>query len=387
MAEPTTPADPAIEPSAVRAARKDQHLALAGDQARAGARRNEFDDVELIHHALAGIDVASVSTATRIAGRTWPMPFYINGMTGGTDTTARVNRDLAIAARETGIAMGVGSMSVALDHPETAAGFTVIREENPDGFVMANLGAGRSARDALAAVELISADALQLHVNVVQETVMPEGGRDFSAWPEEIREIIETVPVPVVVKEVGFGLSRRTLTHLGTLGAAYADVSGTGGTDFVRIENDRRDGRDFAYLNGFGQSAVTSLLDAPDAAERPELLASGGVRTPLDVIRALALGARAVGVAGTFLRPVLDGGADALIPVITLWQEHVRQLQAMLGAATPADLPRTDLLLRGRVGEYCTLRGIDAAAFTRRSETLPTAAAGHAAETEPERTA
>ena len=296
------------------------------------------------------------------------MPFYINGMTGGTETTAHVNRELAVAARETGIAMGVGSMSVALDHPETADGFTVIRRENPDGFVMANLGAGRTAQDALRAVELIDADALQIHVNAVQETVMPEGGRDFSRWPELIGEIIETVPVPVVIKEVGFGLSRRTLARLGRLGAAYADVSGTGGTDFLRIENDRRPERDFSYLSGFGQSAVTSLLDAPDAAHRPELLASGGVRDPLDVIKALALGARAVGVAGTFLRSVLDGGAEELVPVITSWQQHTRQLQAMLAAATPAELERTDVLLRGRVGEYCTLRGLDAASYARRRE-------------------
>src|SRR5690625_5612612 len=107
--------------------------------------------------------------------------------------------------------IGSGSVSVALDEPDTAAGFTVIREENPHGFVMANLGAGRSAQDAVRAVDLLGADALQLHLNAVQETVMPEGSRDFSTWARSVEQIVAACPVPVIVKEVGFGLSRRTL--------------------------------------------------------------------------------------------------------------------------------------------------------------------------------
>ncbi|KAB1657954.1 type 2 isopentenyl-diphosphate Delta-isomerase [Pseudoclavibacter chungangensis] len=350
--------------------RKDEHLALAAEQAREGAPRNDFDELAFVHHALDGGDADDVRLDVRLGELRWPAPLYINGMTGGTATTARVNRQLAIAARETGLPVASGSMSIALDHPQTAHGFRVLREENPDGFVMANLGAGRSPDDALRAVELVDADALQIHVNAVQETVMPEGDRDFSGWARSIERIVAVVPVPVIVKEVGFGLSGRTQRTLTELGVRIADVSGRGGTDFVRIENDRRPLRDYASLVGFGQSAVQSLLDAP--AESPlVLLASGGVRSPLDVAKALALGARAVGVAGGFLTAATEGGAPELVPLIERWLEQLRQLCALLGADSPEDLARTDLLVRGRLREDCELLGIDPAAYARRRDARP----------------
>src|SRR5690606_10293612 len=140
----------------------------------------------------------------------------------------------------------------------------------------------------------------------------------------------------------------ETLVRLAKLGITVADVSGRGGTDFLRIENARHDSErasdDFSMLTGFGQSALACLLDAPATA--PALLASGGVRNPFDVVKALAAGARAVGVAGSFLEPVLEGGAPALITVIERWRSHTTAVLALLGARRIADLERTDLLVR-----------------------------------------
>jgi len=350
--------------------RKDQHVDLADAQQQESPVRNDFDDVRFMHHALAGIDRDRVSLTTSFAGISWPVPLYVNGMTGGSTRTGEINRSLAIAARETGIPIATGSMSVALREPDMIGTFRVMRDENPDGFVCANLSADATPDDAARVVDLLKADALQVHLNAVQETVMPEGSRDFSAWPDNIAAIVDRLEVPVIVKEVGFGLSRATLERLGDLGVAVADVSGSGGTDFARIENARRSENDYAFMAGWGQSAVCSLLDAADAAAGgiPALVASGGVRTPLDVVRALALGAHAVGVSGVFLHSVLRGGEEALITRIRAWLEQIAQLQALLGASTPAALMHTDLLLRGGVREFCELRGIDAAAFSRRSE-------------------
>ena len=171
--------------------------------------------------------------------------------------------------------------------------------------------------------------------------------------------------VPVIVKEVGFGLSRQTVTWLREAGVAVADVGGRGGTNFARIENSRRAGGDYAYLEGWGQSTVSCLLDAP--GDFPTLLASGGVRNPLDVLKALALGAKGVGVAGTFLALAVDGGVDALVTEINRWKEHLAQLMATVGAPTVPALTGTDLLVRGSVREFCELRGIDAAALSARS--------------------
>ncbi len=360
------------ESPAVRAARKDDHVELATEQRAHAPGHRDFDEVEFLHHALDGIDAADVDLSVTVDRWRWNAPFYINGMTGGTQQTGIINRELAIAARETGLAMACGSVSIALDAPGDQTiqrGFTVIREENPDGFVMANLGVGRPADDALRAVDLLSADALQVHLNAVQETVMPEGGRDFSSWQRSLETLIAASPVPVVVKEVGFGLSRRTLERIVELGASVADVSGTGGTDFLRIEDARRSGPQgsYAMLAGFGQSAMACLLDAP--ANGPELLASGGVRNPFDVVKALAAGAKAVGVAGTFLETVRTGGAELLVPLVRQWQEQTTALLALLGSPSPAQLTSTDMLVRGRLAEYCLLRGIDAAGLARRSST------------------
>ncbi|MCI1749231.1 MAG: type 2 isopentenyl-diphosphate Delta-isomerase [Acidipropionibacterium sp.] len=363
--------------------RKEDHVRLAvvqwsGSRSRRGgghpgdtdSRSNEFDELEFLHHALGAVPLEQVDLGVELAGRRLDSPFYINGMTGGTEHTGHINQQLAIAACETGLAMGCGSASIALDDPSSADGFRVIRRENPDGLVMANIGVGRSAADAVRAVELLEADVLQVHVNAVQETVMPEGAPDFADWLGGIERIVAAVEVPVLVKEVGFGLSSRTLRQLAGIGVRYADVSGRGGTDFLRIENDRRPEADYGYLTGFGQSAPACLLDAgqlgPD--ERPELLASGGVRNPLDILKCLALGAGSVGVAGAFLDAVVDGGAESLIDLIRTWQSHTRELSALLGARDVARLRRTDILVRGRLEEYCRLRGIDAGSYSRRSE-------------------
>lgn len=345
--------------------RKDDHVRLVAEQHAGGPRANGFDDVTFVHHALGGIDAGTVELGVDVAGSTWTLPFYLNAMTGGSAATGQINRDLAIAARETGLAIASGSVSAALKDPSLESTFRVIREENPDGFVMANIGVERSPDDARRAVEILGADALQVHLNSVQETVMPEGSRAFSSWQASLEALLDAVDVPVIVKEVGFGLSARTLTQLGALGVAYADVSGSGGTDFARVENARRLGGEYAYLAGWGQSTVECLLDAP--ADAPTLLASGGVRNPLDVVRALALGARAVGVSGSFLKTVLDEGADGLVARIRDWTDQTRALLALLGAASPGELVETDLVVRGATAEYCRARGIDLTALSHRS--------------------
>lgn len=346
--------------------RKDDHVRLAAAQGRGQQQRSELDDIEFLHHALAGLDRSHVRLDASVGPWQWPVPIYLNGMTGGSPRTGRINRELAIAARETGLPIATGSMSVALAQPEALPSFLVIRQELPEGFVMANLGADRTADDARRVVDALAANALQVHVNTVQEIVMPEGGRDFAAWAGNLERIRAAVDVPVIVKEVGFGLSRRTLRLLHELGIELADVSGRGGTDFARIENERRELGDYAYLAGWGQSAAASLLDA--APPHPALLASGGVRTPLDVVRLLALGAQSVGIAGTFLRVVLDGGAPALVAELERWLAQLRDLLTVLGAAAPAELRHADVLVRGRLREYCRIRGIDSDALSRRSD-------------------
>lgn len=347
------------------ARRKDDHVRLASEQ-HAEPRAHDFDHVRPMNHPLAAGDRARVSLRT--AGRVldWPVPLYINGMTGGTEFTATINRALALAARETGVPIASGSTGILHRDPAAIPSFRVLRDLNPDGFVLANVNANLTPAQARRSVEILEADALQVHVNPAQEIVMPEGDRDFTRWSDGIAAIVAGAGVPVVVKEVGAGMSRGTVAQLRDLGVAAVDVSGRGGTDFTAIEAARRtDGR-LGYLAGWGQSAPEGLLDAA-SVDGVDLLASGGVRHPLDVVRALALGATAVGVAGGFLRLLLTEGEAALVARIASWLSEIGDIMTLLGAHAVADLRRTDLLVTGPLREFCELRGIDAAAYARRS--------------------
>ena len=345
--------------------RKDDHVRLAADQQRNQLGCNEFDDVFFVHHALAGIDRADVSLATRFGAVEWPVPLYINAMTGGSVKTGAINRDLAVVARETGVPVATGSMSPYFADPGVADTFAVMRRENPDGFIMANVNAGVSVDNARRAVDLLCADALQIHLNAAQEIVMPEGDRSFSAWPPRIEEIAAGVDVPVIVKEVGFGLSRETLLRLKDLGVHAADVGGRGGTNFAQVENSRRGDADYAFLHDWGQSTPACLLDA-HGVDIP-VLASGGVRNPLDVARALSLGAGATGASGVFLHTLLDSGVPALIEQIRTWLDQLTALMTILGSRTPAGLTRCDLLLGEHLRSFCVDRGIEIRRLSSRS--------------------
>lgn len=345
--------------------RKDEHVRHAVAQRHNEISNNDFDHVVFLHHALAGIDCADVALDTGVLASRWRAPLFINAMTGGSAGTGKINRALAIAARETGLPIASGSMSPYLRDRALAHTFDVLRRENPHGYVIANVNANTTAEQARRAVDLLSADALQIHLNAVQEIVMPEGDRKFAHWPEHIQQIVGSSQVPVIVKEVGFGLSRTTVEQLVRMGVSAADVGGRGGTNFARIENQRRRQPDCAFLSDWGQSTAACLLDDNTIAGI-ELLASGGIRSPLDVVRALALGARAVGVAGRFLEILVSQGTTALVDTIAMWLEQMCQIMALLGVRTPAELARTDLLLTGELETYCRLRGIDAGAYANR---------------------
>ncbi|MCU1641480.1 MAG: fni [Nocardia sp.] len=346
--------------------RKDDHVRHAVSQRRQDSGASDFDSVSFVHHALAGIDSQDVSLAVEFAGKSWETPLFVNAMTGGSTRTGEINRKLAIAARETGVPIASGSMSAFFRDPAVAGTYRVLRQENPHGFVMANVNATATVDQVDRAIDLLEADALQIHLNAVQEVVMPEGDRSFGSWPRQIEQIVAHSSVPVIVKEVGFGLSRQTVTWLRDAGVTVADVGGRGGTNFARIENDRRSTGDFDFLDSWGQSTPSCLLDCAGVTGI-DIAASGGIRSPIDMARALALGAKATGVAGAFLEIIVGRDEAALVETIGTWLGQLRQLLTVLGARTPADLAGCDLLITGDVATFCHLRGIDADSYAHRS--------------------
>lgn len=338
--------------------RKDAHLALADAQYNPRANSG-FDSVRFMPNALPQVALDEVDSSVRVFAEDascacsasansaflWRSPLYINAMTGGSANAQKINAQLARVAAKIGVAIASGSLSAALQNDALSDTFSVIRSENPRGFVMANVSAGTSQSDAMRAVDMLQANALQVHLNAAQELVMPEGDRDFRNWLKNIEQIVrscERVSVPVVVKETGCGMTARDVLRLRDVGVRAVDVSGRGGTNFVTIENARRSHSGYDYLADWGLTTVESLIDIRKCealkANPVEIFASGGVRTPLDVVRALALGASAVGVAGEFLHTLMHEGEDALAQQISDWQEQIRVIMALLGCKSVADL-------------------------------------------------
>ena len=339
--------------------RKDDHIKLACEQYNAHAESG-FEHVRFIPNALPQLALSDVDTSVSVFDEStkWDTPLYINAMTGGSKKGENINESLARVAAKTGLAMASGSLSAALKNPRLAGTFSVIRRFNPHGFVMANVSAGVSAEQAIKAVEILQANALQIHLNAAQELVMSEGDRDFSAWLNNIEGIVrelDSMKVPVVVKETGCGMSARDVLRLKNVGVRSVDVGGRGGTNFVAIENARRGRKSgYEFLDSWGLTTVESLLDIAQCDEilsdscdsaRMQVFASGGVRTPLDVVRSLRLGASAAGVAGEFLHTLINEGEDALVEQIESWKAQIRVIMALLGCKNIEDLRKNSRIL------------------------------------------
>ena len=339
--------------------RKDDHIEIAYRQYNAQAESG-FEHVRFIPNALPQLALNDVDTSVKVFDETtkWDTPLYINAMTGGSKKGENINESLARVAAKTGLAMASGSLSAALKNPRLAETFSVIRRFNPRGFVMANVSAGASAEQAIKAVEILQANALQIHLNAAQELVMSEGDRDFSAWLNNIEEIVsalDSMKVPVVVKETGCGMSARDVLRLQNVGVRAVDVGGRGGTNFVAIENARRGCESgYEFLDSWGLTTVESLIDIAQCDEilreqrdsaQMQVFASGGVRTPLDVVRSLRLGASAAGVAGEFLHTLISEGEDALVEQIESWKAQIRVIMALLGCKNIEDLRENSRIL------------------------------------------
>lgn len=336
--------------------RKDEHVSLA--KAFHKDRPSDFDHVHLIHRSFPQVTVDDISITSEMASLPLKTPFFINAMTGGSEKTKQINEQLATLARETSLAMATGSVSIALKDPSVQDSFTIVRKTNPTGMILANVGAGSSLEQAQRAIDLLEANALQIHVNAPQELVMPEGDRDFRYWLEDIAKIASTLSIPVIVKEVGFGMTRETIQQLIDCGITSIDVSGQGGTSFTQIENARRKNREFGYLDSYGLSTVQSLLEANEVPYPYEFIASGGIRQAYDIFKALSLGANAVGISGTILTHLLTKGLDETILLVQQWQSELTTLYAMTGSKTTAKTRTVPLYFTGSVREWCDARRI-----------------------------
>ncbi|PCF33805.1 type 2 isopentenyl-diphosphate Delta-isomerase [Staphylococcus delphini] len=319
-----------------REQRKNEHVRLA--LAQSDTLQSDFDRIQFVHHAIPEMDVEEVTLLPNFKALQMSHVLYINAMTGGSEWTAKTNEQLAQVAKATQIPMAVGSMHAALKNPAVRHSYAVAREQYPEGQIWANVSADVTLEEAQAAIEMIQANALQIHVNAPQELVMPEGNRQFKHWLSRISEIVKGVKVPVIVKEVGFGMSYDTIQQLIDVGVSFVDISGHGGTNFISIENERRQFKDMDYLKDWGQSTVVSLLEARNLSSRVHVLASGGVRHPLDAIKALRLGAEAVGMSRPILKMLHEEGVEATIEYVEDFKTQMAYIMTLLNAKNITEL-------------------------------------------------
>lgn len=301
--------------------RKADHIRInLEENVQFPALTNGFERYRLVHQALPELDLDEIDAGVPLLGRILHLPLLISSMTGGAAAAGAINRNLASAAQARGIAMGVGSQRAGIEEGQTADTFRV-RDVAPDILLLANLGAvqlnyGYTVDQCRQAVEMIEADALILHLNPLQEALQADGDRNWKGLLDKIEAICRTVGVPVVVKEVGWGISEASARRLAAAGVAVIDVAGAGGTSWSEVEYhrateeaQRRLARTFA---DWGLPTAESLLAAQRAAPGLPLIASGGMRNGIDAAKALALGASAVGIASPFLKAAAASPEEVL---------------------------------------------------------------------------
>lgn len=276
---------------------------------------NGFDRYYFVHEALPEIDRREVNVATTFLGKPLRAPLMIAPMTGGFESAAEINRNLAIAAQETGVAFSVGSQKVAVRNVELAASYRV-RDAAPDVLLMANVGAvelnnGFGLEEMKRVVEMIDADALCLHLNPLQEALKEDGSVNFAGLAEKIGRVAREMPVPVFVREVCNGISPRTAALLLEAGIAGIDVGGAGGTSWMIVEGiiakDENRKLIAESFQNFGIPTATSLVNVRQLNKTIPLIATGGVRSGKDVAKSLALGADLAAMAAPLLKPALVG--------------------------------------------------------------------------------
>ena len=324
--------------------RKDEHIKYA---LKYQSPYNSFDDIELIHHSLPDYDLSEIDLHTHFAGRDFEFPFYINAMTGGSEKGRAVNQKLAQIAQATGLVMVTGSYSAALKNPHDDS--YPSKEEFPELLLATNIGIDKPYELGLQTIHEMQPIFLQVHVNLMQELLMPEGEREFRQWKENLADYATKMPAPVILKEVGFGMDLKTIEMAHKLGIKTVDISGRGGTSFAYIENQREHNR--SYLDEWGQSTVQTLLNAQPMIDKIEILASGGVRHPLDIIKCLVLGAKAVGVSRAILELVEKYSVEEVITIINGWKDDLRLIMCALNCKTIAELRQVDYLLYGKLNE------------------------------------
>lgn len=322
--------------------RKSDHIRINLEEDVSSKLTTGLESYHFIHHAVPELNLDEVDLSMPLFGKRLRAPILISSMTGGTQEAATINRTLASAAQTMGVAMGVGSQRAALEQAGLAHTFQV-RSVAPDIVLLANLGAiqlnyGFDVTHCQRAVDMIQADALILHFNALQEAVQQEGQTNFAGLLDKVSAVCRSLPVPVIAKEVGWGFSDADVRRLVEAGIAAIDVAGAGGTSWSQVEMHRATNesqrRLAAAFIDWGIPTAEAILNVRRTAPGLPVIASGGLRTGVDIAKCLALGAMLGGMAGPFLK----AATDSLELTVQTIQEINREIQVCMFACGAGNL-------------------------------------------------
>lgn len=310
-----------------------------------------LSDVFIDNNSLPELSIDEVRLEKKFFNRNFSCPFYINAMTGGTEKALLINEILARLAHDFNIPMMLGSEKIAVVDNKFPETFTIAREVNNDGYLIANVGASVDLDVMKKAVELIDANAIAIHLNAYQELFNDEGDRDFTSYMKNIEAALKYFKLPVIVKECGFGMSQKNIEDLLKLGVKYIDISGFGGTNFAKIESMANAREDFSELFNFGTPTALSILYAKELKKKYKftLIASGGIRTAMDALKAYVIGADVVAIAGELLKYVYHGSYEASYEYLRSFSEKLKKLMLITSSRNTGELKHVKYKLEGRL--------------------------------------
>ena len=333
--------------------RKSEHIRINLEEDVRSGLTSGLEQYHFVHHALPEINLSDVDPSVKLFGKPLSTPILISSMTGGTSEASKINQVLATAAQEMHIAMGVGSQRIALEHPEFAYTFKV-RHVAPDILLFANLGAiqlnyGYGISECKHAIEMIEADALVLHFNSLQEALQNEGDTKFALLIKKVESICTALEVPVIAKEVGWGFSKQDISLLAQAGVKAIDVAGAGGTSWSQVEMHRAK-NDYsrklaAAFSDWGIPTAEVIENVIQVAPDLKIIASGGLRTGIDIAKCVALGASLGGMAGPFLKTASQS-VDETIKMIKLIKEEICICMFATGSKTVEQLRQDKLVIK-----------------------------------------
>jgi isopentenyl-diphosphate delta-isomerase len=283
-----------------------------------------------------------VDTSIELFGKKLQAPIVIASMTGGSEHGRSINTNLAIAAEKCGVAMGLGSQRIGLEKADAKETFELVRKYAPTAFIIANMGAvqlnyGHTIESYQAIIDMVDADAIYLHINPLQEALQPGGDIDFSGLLPKIKKLVNAVSVPVFVKEVGHGISAEVAAKLYAVGVAAVDTAGVGGTSYAWVEAERAKNDDMAaWFKSYGVPTDISVIETNAAKVKQSqlVIASGGLRSPVDGLKAATLGADLFSAAVPFLEPAMQDSPDDVIEVVENWKRGLKVAMFASGIKT-----------------------------------------------------